>query len=67
MTISQSQAVWELCREGLPLLADDAERRWETGATFEPDTRVRLSREARGLIERSNWEASRRFSETTLQ
>lgn len=59
MTISQSQAVWELCRQGLPLMADDAEILWQRGETFQPDTHLRLSREALSLIERSNWEASR--------
>lgn len=58
MTISQSQAVWELCRQGLPLMADDAESHWSNWKTFEPDTHVRLSREALVLIERSNWEVS---------
>ena len=29
MTISQAQALWELCRQGLPLSADEAERCWE--------------------------------------
>lgn len=59
MTISQSQAVWELCRQGLPLMADDAEILWRNGRSFEPDTHLRLSRETLSLIEQSNWEASR--------
>lgn len=59
MTISQSQAIWELCRQGLPLMADDAESRWSNWKTFEPEIHVRLSREALALIERSNWEVRR--------
>lgn len=58
MTISQAQAVWELCRQGFPLTADEAAARWESGETFEPDAQNRLSREAQRLIEQCNWEVS---------
>ncbi|MEA3278121.1 MAG: hypothetical protein U9Q81_23110 [Pseudomonadota bacterium] len=56
MTISQSQAVWELCRQGFPLNADDAAEHWERGETYEPDWQVKVSREIENLIETCNWE-----------
>ncbi len=42
MTISQSQALWELCRQGLPLSADEAERCWEQGQTYQLREPVKL-------------------------
>jgi len=56
MTVSQSQALWELCRQGFPLIADEAAERWEKGETFEPELRVRTSRRIEHLIECSNQE-----------
>jgi hypothetical protein len=56
MTTSQSQAVWELCRQGLPLTADEAAERWEKGETYEPELPARMTRVIEHLIERSNWE-----------
>jgi hypothetical protein len=57
MTFNQSQAVWELCRQGLPLLADDAEEHWENGEPFQIDLPVKLPREFMHLIDCCNWEA----------
>jgi len=56
MTISQTHALWELCRQGLPLSADEAERCWEQGQTYQLREPVRLPREVEGLIEQCNWE-----------
>ena len=58
MTISQAHAVWELCRQGLPLSADDAEMCWEQGKTYRLDEPVKLPREVEDLIKQCNWEVS---------
>lgn len=61
MTIIQSQTIWELCRQGFPLTADEAAERWEKGETYLPDWRgLRVPREVTHLIEQSNWEAAER-------
>jgi hypothetical protein len=57
MTTSQSQAIWELCRQGLPLSADDAERCWEQGDTYELDYHVKVPRLVNALIDECNREA----------
>ncbi len=56
MTISQSQALWELCRQGFPLTADEAEACWEEGKTFLPDWGAKVSRSLEQLIDRCNEE-----------
>jgi len=56
MTSSQSQAVWELCRQGYPLAADEAAEHWEKGEPFQPDLGARVSREVEHLIDCANWE-----------
>jgi hypothetical protein len=56
MTISQSHAIWELCRQGFPLNAEEAAERWESGETYEPDSRLHVSREIVQLIDLCNWE-----------
>jgi hypothetical protein len=58
MTTSQLQTVWELCRQGFPLSADEAAARWEKGETYEPDWRLRVTREIERLIDRCNWEVN---------
>lgn len=58
MTISQSQAIWELCRQGFPLTADEAEAHWEKGETYQPNGQIRVSREVGHLIDCCNWEVS---------
>lgn len=59
MTIIQSQAIWELCRQGFPLNADEAAERWGNGQTYRPDwRRLRVPRAVAQLIEQSNWEAA---------
>jgi hypothetical protein len=63
MTNSQATAIWELCRQGFPLSADEAEESWERGQPFRPDWRIQLSRALRKLIDDCNrqvdghWEA----------
>lgn len=57
MTTNQSLALWELCREGLPLAADEAAAFWAQGKSFELQTGVRISRGLEALIEQCNWEA----------
>ena len=54
----QSQALWELCRQGYPASADEAETRWYAGKVYHPDERVCLSRVLRVLIERCNDEVT---------
>ena len=61
MTISQAQALWELCRQGLPLSADEAELCWEQGQTYQLREPVKLPREVECLIEQCNWEVSVTF------
>jgi hypothetical protein len=56
MTTSQAQALWELCRQGLPLSADEAEHCWEQGQTYKLREPVKLPREVECLIELCNWE-----------
>lgn len=57
MTISQLQAVWELCRQGFPLTADEAAARWEKGEVYEPNRKLRMTRVIEQLIDHCNWEA----------
>lgn len=56
MTNTQTRAIWELCRQGFPLSADEAEASWENGEPFQPDWPVKTSRALEKLIERCNWE-----------
>jgi hypothetical protein len=57
MTYTQSQAIWELCRQGLPLAAYEAEAHWESGKIYRPQLHCKLSRESERIIERCNREA----------
>jgi hypothetical protein len=59
MTSKQSQAIWELCRQGLPLFADEAARQWSRGQTIQLETGVRVGRWVKALIDQCNWEAER--------
>jgi hypothetical protein len=58
MTIIQAQAIWELCRQGFPLDADDAAEHWEKGEPYEPDGQMKVPRDVERLIETCNWEIS---------
>jgi hypothetical protein len=57
MTNRQTAAVWELCRQGFPLSADEAELSWENGKPFFPDWSIKISRTLARLIEDCNQEA----------
>ncbi len=67
MTNNQLQAIWELCRQGLPLMADEAASHWESGEVYQLDTWFHLPRETEGLIDRCNWENRRRCAPITEQ
>jgi len=59
MTTNQSQAHWELCRQGLPLAADEAAERWDRGQPFKLENGVHLARYLEALIRQCNWEVQR--------
>lgn len=64
MTPTQDRALWELCRQGLHRIAEDAEAAWRDGHRFNPAREWPVAREIRNLIERCNWEiGSGRYSE----
>jgi hypothetical protein len=56
MTPNQNRAVWELCRQGLHNVAEQAEKAWSTGEHFEPAQHTPLAREIAQLIKMCNWE-----------
>ena len=60
MTNSQLKAVWELCRQGFPLNADEAEQAWEHGRPFRPESPLQLSRTLKQLIDQCNRQAAQR-------
>jgi ubiquinone biosynthesis protein UbiJ len=59
MSTKRSIAFWELCRQGLPLLADAANDCWERGKRFELETDVQVAKSLKALIEQCNWEIER--------
>lgn len=59
MTANQTQAHWELCRQGFPLEADQAAQQWDRGQPFEFHLGVRLARSVEALIQQCNWEVQR--------
>ncbi|WP_295409623.1 hypothetical protein [uncultured Thiocystis sp.] len=58
MSTKQSQAIWELCRQGFPLSADDAAKCWNNGQRFDLREKfsVELGRSLEDLIDQCNWE-----------
>jgi hypothetical protein len=58
MTIMQAQAIWELCRQGFPLDAEDAAEHWEKGQPYLPEQQVKVPRDVERLIDTCNWEVS---------
>ena len=56
MTSTQSQAIWALCRQGLPLAADEAEQCWSRGEPYHLDYCGKIPRLLNTLIEQCNWE-----------
>lgn len=61
MTNSQARAIWELCRQGFPLSADEAEASWKDGHPYHPDWPLKISRALQRLIEDCNREADGRW------
>jgi hypothetical protein len=57
MTPNQNRAVWELCRQGLHGIAEQAEMAWGHGEHLDVDQRAPLAREISHLIKICNWEA----------
>ena len=57
MTSNQSQAIWELCRQGLPLEADEAARYWSRGQRYQLDPGLRVAKAVHALVDQCNWEA----------
>jgi hypothetical protein len=56
MTTNQRKAIWELCRQGLHEVADQAERAWADGQPLQLSGRTPLAREIAQLIRTCNWE-----------
>lgn len=56
MTVTQRQAIWELCRQGFPLIAQSAELQWSNGQRFSLDTNIDVARQVRKLIDQCNRE-----------
>jgi hypothetical protein len=59
MTNTQTSTLWEICRQGLPLVADEAAECWDKGQPFEMEPKYRLARSVDALINQSNWEIGR--------
>ena len=66
MISHQWQAVWELCRQGYPMSADEAEERWSAGNAYYPAGHMQVSRALRALIDQCNYEASAARESQTL-
>lgn len=56
MTPNQNQAVWELYRQGLHRIADEAEAAWQHGQPYMPEQRAPVGKQIQHLIETCNWE-----------
>ncbi|AHF03781.1 hypothetical protein MARPU_07825 [Marichromatium purpuratum 984] len=59
MHTKQTQALWELQRQGLPDIAESAARHWSEGRRYEPDEALHIPRSLETLIEQCNWEIER--------
>jgi hypothetical protein len=59
MSEKQGKAWWELCRAGLPLLADAAQQCWQQGKKFELRNDIQVRGSLRALLKQANWEAER--------
>jgi hypothetical protein len=64
MSTKQSLAFWELCRQGLPLLAAAASACWARGTKFELQQDIPVARSLKALIDQCNWEIERRGNAT---
>ena len=56
MTNTQTSALWEICRQGLPQLADEAAACWNKGLDFQLQPELHLARAVEALIDQCNWE-----------
>jgi predicted Fe-S protein YdhL (DUF1289 family) len=56
MTPNQRKAIWELCRQGLHEVADQAERAWTDGRALQLNSRTPVAREVAQLVRICNWE-----------
>jgi hypothetical protein len=59
MNTKQGIAFWELCRTGLPLLADAATESWERGKKFELGNDVSVPKSLKALLDQANWEVEK--------
>ncbi|MBV5310317.1 hypothetical protein [Chromatium okenii] len=55
MSTKQSQAIWELCRQGFQRTADEAARCWHSGQRFQAHD-VHVAHSLKDLIDQCNWE-----------
>jgi hypothetical protein len=65
MITCQRQAIWEMCRVGYVDSAREAERQWQGGKVYRPDTRMSVSPILRYLIDQGNDELSLRADRRT--
>jgi hypothetical protein len=66
MVAYREQALWELCRQGYPIAADEAEICWTSGKPYNPDPSLHVSRGLLTLIEQCNCEVSGQFAKPLL-
>ena len=59
MSTKQQQAIWELCRQGYQVTADQAAKRWSKGERFEPREKLAVARSLESLIDQCNWEVEK--------
>ncbi|MBK1725085.1 hypothetical protein [Thiocystis violacea] len=59
MSTKQLQAVWELCRQGFQVTADEAAQSWRNGERFDLSDRCQLGRSIQSLIDQCNWEVEK--------
>ena len=59
MSTKRTIAFWELCRQGLPLIADAANDAWSHGKAFRLSSEIKVARSLKDLIEQCNWEVER--------
>jgi hypothetical protein len=63
MSIKQQQAVWELCRQGYQVSANQAARCWSQGERFEVERELVIARSLENLIDQCNWEVEQELEQ----
>jgi hypothetical protein len=58
MVTYREQALWDLCRQGYPISADEAEICWNHGKPYLLEPSIHVSRALRTVIERCPSEVS---------